>query len=163
MLAQRKQFFEKHRCTDWIVFHCKCLSEPYLSRLYLSSSSHCIWLHVTLKLRSYMTLRREMEAPATSRPIGSLPPPAPGYQQNSEKRWPYKIFTIILWAVQSHQKYMGIVSKWFFCIFCSKIFKKFLNSATASSLIQTWCNCKELRTQGQIGGIKWKVRTILPF
>ncbi len=59
-----------------------------------------------------MTLRREMEAPATSRPIGSLPPPAPGYQQNSEKQWPYKIFTTIFWAVQSHQKYMGIIFKW---------------------------------------------------
>ncbi len=33
-------------------------------------------------------------------------PPAPGYQQNSEKWWPYKIFTIIFWAIQSPHPYM---------------------------------------------------------
>jgi hypothetical protein len=44
-----------------------------------------------------------------------------------------------------------------------KIFKKFLNFAQASPLIYTGCNCKELHGQGQIGGMQWKVRTILPF
>jgi hypothetical protein len=43
-----------------------------------------------------------------------------GFQQNSEKCWPYKIFTIIFWAIQSHQKCMEIISVWFFCIFFQK-------------------------------------------
>jgi hypothetical protein len=83
-----------------------------------------------------------------------------GFQQNSEKRWLYQI---IFWAVQSHQNCMEIISVWFFSFFSSKIFKQFLNSVQASSLIHTWCNCKELRAQGQIGGMQWKVRTILHF
>jgi hypothetical protein len=46
-----------------------------------------------------------------------------GFQKNWEKWWPYKIFTIIFWAVQSHQKYMEIISVLSFAFFVQNLQK----------------------------------------
>ncbi len=45
------------------------------------------------------------------------------FQQNSEKWCPDKIFTIMFWAIQRHQKYMDIISTWFFAFYFKNLQK----------------------------------------